>query len=224
MSIIKEIIKSFFRSLAGGEWLGSTRSYSQFGEDAVLQALFRGKKGTYIDVGAYHPILYSNTYALYRAGWQGIAVEPNLRMQPLFAFFRSRDTFVGAALGPTPSTCTYYEYADGAYNTLDASQVARAREKNKVSPIRTREVPVKTLDTIVQESGFSSFDVLCIDIEGMDYDVLAAYSFRVRPTVIVVEDHESDLATITESRVYSLLHGQGYRLIGKAGLSLIFHV
>jgi len=31
------------------------KSYSQFGEDIILQKLLKKKGGFYVDVGAYHP-------------------------------------------------------------------------------------------------------------------------------------------------------------------------
>ena len=42
-------------------------SYSQEGEDLVLQRIFSEKKtGFYIDIGAHHPKRFSNTYFFYK--------------------------------------------------------------------------------------------------------------------------------------------------------------
>ena len=65
-------------------------SYSQFGEDAVLQHLLKKSTGTFVDIGAYHPVLYSNTYAFYRRGWSGIVIDPNPRFKKLYRLFRPR--------------------------------------------------------------------------------------------------------------------------------------
>jgi hypothetical protein len=47
--------------------------YSQEGEDLILQRIFEHKqKGFYVDVGDYHPFLFSNTYIFYLRGWRGI--------------------------------------------------------------------------------------------------------------------------------------------------------
>lgn len=51
--------------------------YSQYGEDAVLKELI-GKghqKGSYLDIGCYHPKKHSNTYFLYKMGWSGMLVD-----------------------------------------------------------------------------------------------------------------------------------------------------
>ena len=77
---MKDFAKTLLKLVLGR---GTFRSYSQFGEDALVNSLFRNKKyGIYVDVGAYHPILYSNTYALYRRGWRGFAIDPNPSLPP----------------------------------------------------------------------------------------------------------------------------------------------
>jgi len=43
-------------------------SYSQFGEDRMIEHFTAYSGGTYVDVGANHPVLYSNTYKLYLKG------------------------------------------------------------------------------------------------------------------------------------------------------------
>jgi hypothetical protein len=61
--MLKNILKTFVKLILN-RGVGS-----QFGEDKVLLTILP-KKGRYVDVGAYHPHLYSNTYALYRGGGQ----------------------------------------------------------------------------------------------------------------------------------------------------------
>jgi hypothetical protein len=57
--ILKKIIKHIKRILLKGLEL----SYSQAGEDMILNCIFLSKnKGVYVDVGANHPTKSSNTY------------------------------------------------------------------------------------------------------------------------------------------------------------------
>src|SRR3989344_7565306 len=54
-------------------------SYSQFGEDMVIDNLLNNKKrGFYVDVGAYDPDRFSNTKRFYLKGWRGINIEPDV--------------------------------------------------------------------------------------------------------------------------------------------------
>lgn len=50
--------------------------YSQAGQDEYVLNRF-GNKGVFVDVGAHDGIESSNTYALEKAGWEGICIEPN---------------------------------------------------------------------------------------------------------------------------------------------------
>ena len=77
------------------DWLGK-RSYAQSGEDLIVwgelaervprchSATVSQDKGFYVDVGAYHPKLFSNTYLFYKKGWRGICVDPNPKMKELY--------------------------------------------------------------------------------------------------------------------------------------------
>ena len=65
-------------------------SYSQNLEDYHLSLAFAGQKtGTYIDVGAGHPIADNVSFWFYERGWQGIVVEPQLELAALYERLRS---------------------------------------------------------------------------------------------------------------------------------------
>ena len=51
-------------------------SYSQEGEDLVVDRLLNGKRnGFYVEVGCHHPYRYSNTFMFYKKGWRGICIH-----------------------------------------------------------------------------------------------------------------------------------------------------
>lgn len=67
-------------------------SFSQEGEDLILQRLLADRPpGFFVDVGAYHPIRFSNTYVLYRQGWRGINIDATPGAMRLFSEVRSED-------------------------------------------------------------------------------------------------------------------------------------
>lgn len=194
MSTISSILKTIVKLLLGR---GSFRSYSQYGEDAVISTFFRNKIGFYVDVGAYHPVLYSNTYAFYRKGWRGIVVEPNTSSKPLFRFFRPRDIFVGVGVGV--GVGKYIKNNDGAYNYY---------EKNVEGDQLIK------LGDIIKKYNVGVINFLNIDVEGMDIEVLHSHDWSVMPDVIAVE---SDI----NSDVQKFLENKGYVLKAVAGRTLI---
>lgn len=85
------------------DWLGK-RSYAQSGEDIIAWGEMSGiarntPTGFYVDVGAYHPKLFSNTYLFYKKGWKGICIDPNPEMEKLFKWVRPRDRFLNVGVG-----------------------------------------------------------------------------------------------------------------------------
>ncbi len=196
------MIKTFLKLLLGR---GSFRSYSQSGEDGILRSLFRNRVGFYVDVGAYHPHLYSNTYALYRAGWHGLAIDPNPEMTTLFKIFRPRDKFVCAGIGE--GTLTYHVHRDGAYNGFT--------ETNRSTLVRKYPIKLQSLSQIIKSKNITKIDFLNVDVEGLDLEVLRSHDWSIKPTVIAIESQVG-------SPVQSFLETKGYKLIAMTELNLIF--
>lgn len=55
--------------------------------------------GSYLDIGANDPIRFSNTNLLYKKGWNGVNVEPNLTLFHKLEKFRPRDVNLNVAVG-----------------------------------------------------------------------------------------------------------------------------
>jgi FkbM family methyltransferase len=200
---------------------GVRTSYSQFGEDAPLQALLREKKGIYIDVGAYHPILYSNTYALYRRGWHGLAIDPNVTLAPLYRDLRPRDTFLACGVGAA-GLGSYHAFSDAAYNTFDDTEMGRRSVSPHISSIETREVPIRPLHDILEEYSIPRIDLLNIDVEGKNLEVLTTYNWSLRPRVLAVEIDTFNPDTPEQNETYTFLRAKGYQLVGFSGLTFIW--
>lgn len=219
MTLLKEIAKIGTKALLGR---GSFMSYSQFGEDALARSFLRASRGTYVDVGAYHPVLYSNTYAFYRRGWSGLVIEPDASKRALFSIMRSRDRFVASGIGTEAASAPYYGYEDGAYNTFDPVRVEELARTKGMHPSSTTALPIEPLGTLLKTHGISSIDLLSIDVEGMDLMVLESHDWSIRPKLIIVEAHGFDPAEPESHPIYGCITEHGYRLCGLAGVSLLF--
>ena len=79
------------------------KHYGQWAEDVIIDSLTAGKRaGVYVDVGAYHPFHYSNTYLLYHRGWHGINIDPNPSAIMLFNWHRKRDINLNLGVSDIP--------------------------------------------------------------------------------------------------------------------------
>lgn len=203
MTLIKSIFKLLLRK-------GAYTSYAQSGEDLVIRPFISKQKGTYVDIGCYHPILYSNTYRLYKAGWSGIVVDPNPNLKKLFSFFRPRDTFYNTAIGESGED-DYFIFADGAYNTLDKENVKEYEKRTTL--IKTVSVTIKPLAEVCKN--LDHIDLMSVDVEGMDLQVLSTHDWNKPPRVIIVE-------ATPHSPVTTFLEEKGYTLVGLTHLNAIF--
>ena len=84
------------------------KSYSQFGEDIVVQNYFGDFIGTYVDVGCFHPIKYSNTALLHKKGWKGINIDLNPTSIDFFNSCRKGDQNILACLSDKKEKVTIF--------------------------------------------------------------------------------------------------------------------
>ena len=62
--------------------------------------------GFYVDVGAFHPTLFSNTYFFYLNGWRGLNIEARPGSKQLFDKLRPKDINVEIGVSRERGTMT----------------------------------------------------------------------------------------------------------------------
>ena len=222
-SLIRRALRKWLTPLlwdcTSAEMQCANLSYSQFGEDVICSYLFEnGFTGCQVDVGAFHPMLLSNTYALYRKGWRGLAIDANPAVAPLFERFRPADTFVHSAVGREKGTVEMALFEDGAFNCT-TDQLARVPERLRRNARRVT-VPINSLAAILDEKNIQTVDFLNVDCEGNDLNVLQSNDWsRWQPRVICVEDHAGNWQ---QSEIVTYLGTLGYTLKFRAVFSSIF--
>ena len=195
------------------EWLARTiiydilgkRSFAQAGEDMILRDLVKDKKnGYFVDIGAYHPKQFSNTYYFYRRGWRGINVEPNGEMIKLLDECRPGDLNLRLAVGGKKGWKEYFYRTEAVRNSLNGG--GKIEKKEKVSVVTMKWL----LDQYLPVR--QKIDVLSVDTEGDDMEILRSNDWKkYQPEIIVVE---------TVERRY--MKKLGYKLVGMTGYSEIW--
>lgn len=210
------------------DWLGK-RSYAQSGEDIVADVeLGRRKNGFYVDIGAYHPKLFSNTYLFYKRGWSGICVDPNPLLEDLYKKARPRDKFLNVGVGAKEDVAEYFMYEEAEANTFSVKQAEKNENEagRKRTDIRmTAILPLRTVFAKYLPNEDIKIDLLSVDAEGMDEEILRSNDWKkFRPEVIICEDLDPDLdlTNMKKSPVVTYLSRQGYQLRDKTPYSLIF--
>lgn len=163
-------------------------SYAQNMEDAHLALAFTGQEGgVYIDVGGGHPVADNVTFALYRAGWRGIVVEPQANLAALYATVRPRDAVACLLVGDAVGEVEFHvvDRLHG-FSTMSVDHARRAETFG--ATYTTVRKPMTTVAALCAEHGIAELDVLKIDVEGAEAQVIAGADLaRTRPKVLVIE-------------------------------------
>ncbi len=191
----------------------SAMNYSQYDEQKyILDAC--PDVGRFLDIGAYHPKVFSNTRALYEAGWSGIMLEPGPRqMLDLIAEYGNepRVTLVAAAVGLEAGELPL-RVTDDATCTLSGEFADKHAESNYTGTIT---VPVLTLERIFLRWG--SFDFINLDAEGVSADLfMELMKSEARPRCICVE-HDNRLTELAAEATRA-----GYRVTLVNGTNAVF--
>ena len=205
------IKRSFQRALLGYD--SYAPSFSSAGEDMILRHLIGSDKmsGFYVDVGAVHPTLFSNTYFFYLNGWQGINIEARPGSKTLFDKIRPRDINLELGISSESGTMTYYFISeDSTMNSFSAEFLREIEMLEHVS----KEIPVATIplaDVLERHlPDGQAIDFMSVDVEGHDFEVLESNDWtRFRPRIVVVEDEGLNP---NESKIVQMMRGHGYEL------------
>lgn len=226
--ILPDNITSYLRSARDLYLNGyALKSYSQEGEDIILRKIFGNQKtGFYVDVGAHHPMRFSNTYFFYKIGWKGINIEAMPGSMKLFKKFRSRDINLEESIYSENKVLPYYIFNDLALNSFDRKL---SEEKNRLYSnyhvVKTIDLKTKRLSQILDEHlpKDQEIDFLNIDTEGLDMEVLKSNDWeRYRPKVILAEVFKNSLSTIESSDIVLFLKSHNYEVYAKAVNTVIF--
>lgn len=177
-----------------GDFFSAHESYSQCGEDRIIALIFYNlgvHRPTYLDLGANHPIFFSNTYLFYRHGCRGVCVEANPVLAQRFQQERKHDRCLNVGVAATNGELKLHVF-DGAASGLSTLSSNWAERAERVAGHKIREqisVPVIGINELLKtEFGDRSPDLLTIDIEGLDETVLRALDYATyRPAVLCVE-------------------------------------
>ena len=166
--------------------------YGQQAEDYVLWSLFPNKRsGFFVDVGAFDGSQYSNTLSFEEQGWTGICIEAHPDYLKYLRKNRPNSIIVHAAVADQDKdSTTFYANECGVFSSLDRSTEAHFRKKfpkyfTGYTPI---EVPMCTINTVLERHSISSVDLVSIDIEGTELTALKGFDLiKYKPRVLVIE-------------------------------------
>jgi len=203
------------------------KSWSQEGEDLILSRYFENKKtiGFYVDIGAHHPLRFSNTYKFYKQGWHGINIDAMPGSMVLFNRKRSRDINIEKAVSDSKQVMTYYVFNEPALNgfSKDLSKLRDGLGGYKV--IYKKDLETSTLEEILDQymPKGQDIDFLSIDVEGLDFAILKSNNWaKHSPEIILIEILGSTLEDVLGHEVTIFLRQLGYTIHAKCINTVFF--
>ena len=161
---------------------------------------------------------------LYKRGWHGINIDANASLIEMHQRIKPRDQSIFAAIAQHQQTLTYTQFeGETAMASLDPAFV-RARVKDGMRIRTESNLKTRTLTEVLEQlRAPSRFELLNIDVEGLDLEVLRSLDLaRFRPHMIIVEILGFDLENYRCNPVFEHLSANGYRLAGYTHMNAIF--
>jgi FkbM family methyltransferase len=186
-------------------------SFASAGEDMILRHILGSDKqdGFYVDVGAYHPVIASNTYFFYSYGWRGINIEARPGSKALFDRERPQDINLECGISDNKGELTYYMISDDS--TMNSFSREHLNSLGMLEAVKSEiKVPTFPLSYILEHHlpDNQVIDFISVDVEGHDLTVLKSNNWnRFRPKLLVVEDSQADPK---QSDIVSFMRDTGY--------------
>ncbi len=201
--------------------------FSQTGEDKLVLSYLEQISGYYVDVGAYDPITFSNTFAFYLRGLRGINIEPNPDAIPAFEHLRSEDKTINMGVSRNAQDLDYYSFNLPTFNTFNKDFAERIlSNQSGLVQHSIRKIPTRPLTDILNEHAPQDqpFQLLSVDAEGMDLEVLQSLDWKkYRPEIVLVEDLAFEIEDPQSSVLFQFMKSQSYTLVAKTVSTLMFH-
>jgi hypothetical protein len=213
LHLIIEILRSWKHSRG-------KRYFSETGEDAILFDIFKNRRGSFLDIGAAHPVIGSNTYGLYRRGWSGIGVDLLSEFKPLWKVMRPRDSFHTGAVTSATGEIEFAKFSNKLLSTIDRDVIEFHKRRGAEFEISfVNSLNISTL--LPRELASSDNFVLNVDVEGAEFEVLELINFKSqRPKVICIESWTAPWEK--ETTAHRLLVLNDYLLYAYSGLSSFY--
>tara|TARA_B100001057_G_scaffold471962_1_gene534778 strand:+ start:7359 stop:8102 length:744 start_codon:yes stop_codon:yes gene_type:complete len=224
ISLINRCINFFYFIINWNPW--ANYSYSQEGEDILLNKIFnKKKKGFYIDIGAHHPKRFSNSYLFYKKDWQGINIDCMPGSMKIFKKFRPRDINLEIGIAENEGTNDYHVFNETALNSFSKKHSQELNQGDNPyfikEIIKVKVMPLsKILDIYLKKK---EIDFLDVDVEGMDLSVLRSNDWsRYRPKFVLVEILENNFNQVEESLINKFMKSQNYNIFAKLDNTVFF--
>lgn len=172
----------------------TVKFYSQQDEDKyIIQYLLKNKidDGTYLEVGAFDGVSYSNTKTLEDYfNFSGILIEPQERLFNTIKNYRSttKNELYNCAVTNNDSSTISFIGNNGEAGITDSINT----DISKFGWTESYQVSNRKMKDILSNSNFEYIDFMFIDVEGSELLLLESIDFNFPIFCIIIEAHSTE--------------------------------
>jgi hypothetical protein len=173
------------------------KSYSQYGEDKILQTLVK-ENGYFLEIGSYHPTIFSNTRFLVERGWSGCYVDGSpSAIQRFIDEYRTHSgiKIVQSLVGVANGLVTFYDSIGDGISSIDKNHMLKWSMSG--SPFREIISPMISFDTLAQVLP-NRIDFINIDVEGQSADLATLIDYNKLDTKVICIEHDNQEQRLRE--------------------------
>jgi len=179
--------------------------YSQFEEEQIILDYFNIKIGNVLDLGANDGKTFSNSLKIIENGWNALLVEPTkIAFEKLSNLHSNRENVFCKNVAINTKNGIATMIVNGShYNNNDTGLLSMLISDYMDTTKKDSDIPrdvynwnnyeyVEMLDfeTLIKNSIFKTFDLICIDIEGYDFDVLQQIDLKKFNTQMLIIEYD----------------------------------
>ncbi len=212
-------------------FLNAKATYSQTGEDIIIDYLFSTLKithPTYLEIGTNQPKLCNNTYNFYLRGCKGVCIEPDITMYQTIKKQRPNDILLNIGIGINNEDDVNFYMFPGEVNgwSTFSKEEADIRKNETGINYEVKKVPLKNINDIFKKYFAPHPNFISLDVEGLDLDILESIDFDTyQPEVICVETITFGYLNNSEKKIDSIsqfMHSKGYFTYADTHINTIF--
>ena len=174
---------------------------SQLGQDRFVLERF-GHRGFFLEIGAYHVKELSNTFALEKAGWKGISIDPFPKGD--WVKERPNTILLESVLSSHGEPVRFIKG-----NELGGDEKHIGNHSHSVKNCDRVIIPSKTPRQLFEEYRLPKrIEYVSIDVEGAEFEILKEFPFESVEVGCITVEHNFEEAK--RSLIRQLLEKNGF--------------
>jgi len=192
--------------------------YSQNFEEKYIVGHFKNKIGSFLDIGAWDGVGFSNTYRLALNGWSGVCIEPSPSVFPALKNNHKNNKIVCEEVAIVVDKNKKMIFYDSNGDAISSFNIEHKKKWERNCGCKFKEIEVKTMtvEEMFEKFGYN-FDFINLDVEAMNWNLFQKFPIdKLSNTKMFCIEHDNKI-----SEIFSITNKYGFKEIHRNGENII---